>query len=133
MTTISFIHLIVSLWLIIYPVAALPYLKFLMPSIEDEISSLVRQSVDSLDAEFEVLMNGILSSSNERSDHTLRFSESPSPASRGEHMYQETEVPFVSLFQESWRYEDYMRDWYDDEEDQDVNEDEDETEYHSET
>lgn len=133
MTTISFIQLIVSLWLIIYPVAALPYLKFLMPSIEDEISSLVRHSVDSLDAEFEVLMNGILSSSNERNDHILRLSEAPSHVSRGEHMYQEKDGPVVSLFQESWRYEDYMRDWYDDEEDQDLNEDEDETEYHSET
>ncbi|CAO3665680.1 unnamed protein product [Umbelopsis vinacea] len=104
-----------------------------MPSIEDEISSLVRHSVDSLDAEFEVLMNGILSSSNERNDHILRLSEAPSPVSRGEHMYQEKDGPVVSLFQESWRYEDYMRDWYDDEEDQDLNEDEDETEYHSET
>jgi hypothetical protein len=123
MTLVTLIYLTVAAWLMAHRVAALPYLKFLIPPSNDEVTSLLRPSVDSLDSEFETLMNEMLSSDIDRTDYPIRFSKvSPSHAQHVEGMYQDTEAPSVSLFQQSWRYEDYIKDWYDDDEDEDANE-----------
>lgn len=127
MTTLIFIYFLLASLLIISRVTALPLVNSLMPSAQDEISISFKNSVDSLDSDFEKLMNGIIPSVTDQKEFAVRPSEASKRIFESQSMYRGAKKVKVSLFQESWRYEDYMRDWYDDEEVDD------EREYYSET
>ncbi|KAG2180379.1 hypothetical protein INT44_003381 [Umbelopsis vinacea] len=97
-----------------------------MSSVQDEITITFKNGDNAQNSDFEVLMNGIVSSATEQKEFAVRPSEVPRRSSESQAMYRANKNVKVSLFQENWRYEDYMHDWYDDE-------DVDEREYYSET
>jgi hypothetical protein len=99
---------------------ALPFPRILVAS---DMSSPQGDKAVSL-LEFDVLLNGGLLSGDTRGDDPVPQSSRLS-GSKSSLIYQKNDAPSVSLFQENWQYEDYMRDWYDDEED--------DTDYFSET
>ncbi|KAH8553900.1 hypothetical protein BGW37DRAFT_236400 [Umbelopsis sp. PMI_123] len=127
MSTLIFICIMLASLLTVSRVTAYPFAKTLMPSAQDEISNDFKNSVDSLDSDFEMLMNGIISTASDQKEFNVRPSEVPSRSWDGQSMHRGNRITKMSLFQESWRYEDYMRDWYDDDEIDD------DGEYYSET
>jgi hypothetical protein len=126
MTTFIFVYFLLASLLIISRVTAFPVAKTLMPSVQDEISITFKNSVELLDSDFETLMNGIVSSVTDQKEFAVRPSEVPRRSFESQSKHRGNKNVKISLFQESWRYEDYMHDWYDDEE-------VDEGEYYSET
>ncbi|KAI8582113.1 hypothetical protein K450DRAFT_229067 [Umbelopsis ramanniana AG] len=126
MTSFIFVYFLLAYLLIISRVTAFPLAETQIPSVQDEITITFKNSANSQNSDFEKLMNGIVSSATDQKEFAVRPSEVPRRIFESQSMHRGNKNVKVSLFQENWRYEDYMHDWYDDE-------DVDEREYYSET
>lgn len=111
-------YIAIAICLCVCQATALPF-----PRLLTEINPPLPHSDKALSLlEFDVLLNDGLLSADTRGDGSQPSSK---PMRKPSLIHQGNEAPSVSLFQENWQYEDYMRDWYDDEED--------DTDYFSET